>query len=71
MKAADLMTTNVVTIADDATAQDAAVLMLRQSHQRASRSRPLRQACRYRQRRRFDAAVELGTERERSWWLEL
>jgi hypothetical protein len=28
MKAADLMTTNVVTIADDATAQDAAVLML-------------------------------------------
>ena len=70
MKAADLMTTAVVTVAEDATAQEAAALMVRH---RVS-ALPV-----------LDASgklvgivsegdlmrrAELGTERERSWWLE-
>jgi CBS domain-containing protein len=71
MKAADLMTTNVITIAEDATVFEAASLML--THQISalpvvdqsgklvgivSEGDLMRRA-------------ELGTERERSWWLEL
>jgi len=71
MKAADVMTTNVITIAEDATTQDAAALMLRHRISAlpvldrsgklvgiVSEGDLMRRA-------------ELGTERERSWWLEL
>src|SRR3990172_81071 len=71
MKAADLMTTNVVTIADDATAQDAAVLML---GNRISALPVLDRSGKLVgivSEGDLMRRSELGTERERSWWLEL
>lgn len=71
MKAADIMTTKVVTVAADATAQEAAALMLRHH---ISALPVLDQAG------KLVGLVsegdlmrrgELGTERERSWWLEI
>ena len=71
MKAADIMTTKVVTVAADATAQEAAAQMLRH---RVSALPVVDQSG------RLIGIVsegdlmrrgELGTERERSWWLEL
>jgi len=71
MKAADIMTTKVVTVAADATAQEAAAQMLRH---RVSALPVVDQSG------KLIGIVsegdlmrrgELGTERERSWWLEL
>ena len=71
MKAADLMTTTVVTVGEDATVQEAAALMLRH---RVS-ALPVLDAS-----RKLVGIVsegdllrrsELGTDRERPWWLEL
>jgi CBS domain-containing protein len=71
MQAADLMTTNVVTVDEDATAQEAAALMLRH-HISAlpvvDRSGKLVGIVSEGDLMR---RAELGTERERSWWLEL
>lgn len=71
MQAADLMTKNVVTVTEDATVQEAAALMIRHGVSAlpvldrngklvgiVSEGDLMRRA-------------ELGTERERSWWLEL
>ena len=71
MKAADIMTTKVVTVAADATAQEAAAQMLRH---RVSALPVVDQSG------KLIGIVsegdlmrrgELGTERERSWWLEM
>jgi len=71
MQAADLMTTNVVTVDEDATTQEAAALMLRH-HISAlpvvDRSGKLVGIVSEGDLMR---RAELGTERERSWWLEL
>jgi len=71
MKAADLMTANVVTVVEDATAQEAATLML--SHRISAlpvvdRSGELVGIVSEGDLMR---RTELGTERERPWWLEL
>src|SRR3970040_774582 len=71
MKAADLMTTNVVTIAEDATARDAAELML---GNRISGLPVLGRSGKLVgivSEGDLMRRSELGTERERSWWLEL
>jgi CBS domain-containing protein len=71
MQAADLMTTEVVTIDEDATAQEAAALMLRHRISAlpvVDRSGKLVGIVSEGDLMR---RAELGTERERSWWLEL
>ena len=71
MQAADVMTTNVVTAAPDATVQDAAALML--SHRVSAlpvvdgKGKLVGIVSEGDLMRRS----ELGTERDRSWWLEL
>lgn len=71
MQAADLMTTEVVTIDEDATAQEAAALMLRHRISAlpvVDRSGKLVGIVSEGDLMR---RAELGTERDRSWWLEL
>jgi CBS domain-containing protein len=71
MKAVDLMTTNVITIVEDATVQDAAALMLGNRISAlpvVDRSGKLVGIVSEGDLMR---RAELGTERERSWWLEL
>jgi CBS domain-containing protein len=71
MQAADLMTTEVVTIDEDATAREAAALMLRHRISAlpvVDRSGKLVGIVSEGDLMR---RAELGTERERSWWLEL
>ena len=71
MKAADLMTTNVVTVGKDATVQEAAALMLGNRISAlpvVDRSSKLVGIV---SEGDLVRRSELGTERERSWWLEL
>jgi CBS domain-containing protein len=71
MKAAELMTTNVVTIAEDATAADAAQLMLQH---RISALPVVDSSGRLTgivSEGDLTRRAELGTERARPWWLEL
>jgi CBS domain-containing protein len=71
MKAADLMTTNVVTVAEDATAQDAAALMLRHRISALPVTDRSGKLVGIVSEGDLMRRAELGTERERSWWLEL
>jgi CBS domain-containing protein len=71
MNAADFMTTNIITIAEDATVQQAAALML--AH-RISALPVIDQSGKLVgivSEGDLMRRAELGTERQRSWWLEL
>jgi CBS domain-containing protein len=71
MHAADLMTTNVVTVAEDATAQEAAALMLRHRVSALPVVGSSGKLVGIVSEGDLMRRAELGTERERSWWLEL
>jgi CBS domain-containing protein len=70
MHAADLMTTNVVTVAEDATAQEAAALMLRHRVSALPVVGSSGKLVGIVSEGDLMRRAELGTERERSWWLE-
>lgn len=71
MKAADIMTTKVVTVAADATAQEAAAQMLRHRVSALPVVDQLGKLIGIVSEGDLMRRGELGTERERSWWLEL
>jgi CBS domain-containing protein len=71
MKAADIMTTKVVTVAADATAQEAAALMLRHHISALPVVDQSGKLVGIVSEGDLVRRGELGTERERSWWLEL
>jgi CBS domain-containing protein len=71
MQAADIMTTSVVTVAPDATAQEAAALMLRSRVSALPVVEPSGKLVGIVSEGDLIRRAELGTERERSWWLEL
>ena len=71
MQAADLMTTNVVTIDEEATAQEAAALMLRHRISALPVMDRSGKLVGIVSEGDLMRRAELGTERERSWWLEL
>lgn len=70
MKAADIMTTKVVTVAADATAQEAAALMLRHHISALPVLDQSGKLLGIVSEGDLMRRGELGTERERSWWLE-
>jgi CBS domain-containing protein len=71
MRAANLMTTNVVTIDEDATAQEAAAVMLRHRISALPVVDRTGKLVGIVSEGDLMRRAELGTERERSWWLEL
>lgn len=71
MKAADIMTTKVVTVAPDATAQEAAALMLRHHISALPVVDQAGNLVGIVSEGDLMRRGELGTERERSWWLNL
>lgn len=71
MQAANLMTTNVVTIDEDATAQEAAAVMLRHRISALPVVNRTGKLVGIVSEGDLMRRAELGTERERSWWLEL
>jgi CBS domain-containing protein len=71
MKAADIMTTKVVTVAPDATAQEAAALMLRHHISALPVVDQAGKLVGIVSEGDLMRRGELGTERERSWWLNL
>ena len=71
MKAADVMTTKVVTVASDATAQEAAGLMLGNRISGLPVVDPSGKLVGIVSEGDLLHRAELGTERDRPWWLEL
>jgi CBS domain-containing protein len=71
MRAADLMTKNVVTVDEQATAQEAAALMLRHRISALPVVDSSGKLVGIVSEGDLMRRAELGTERERSWWLEL
>ena len=71
MKAADVMTTKVVAVASDATAQEAAELMVWHRVSALPVVDPSGKLVGIVSEGDLMRRVELGTERDRSWWLEL
>ena len=71
MKAADVMTTSVVTVDPDATAQEAAAQMLRHRISALPVIDASGKLVGIVSEGDLMLRSELGTERERSWWLEL
>jgi len=68
MKAADVMTTKVVAVASDATAQEAAELMVRHRVSALPVVDPSGKLVGIVSEGDLVRRAELGTERERSWW---
>jgi CBS domain-containing protein len=71
MRAANLMTTNVVTVDADATTQEAAAVMLRHRISALPVVDRAGKLVGIVSEGDLMRRAELGTERERSWWLEL
>jgi CBS domain-containing protein len=71
MRAADLMTTNVVTVDEDATTQEAAAMMLRHRISALPVLDRTGKLVGIVSEGDLMRRAELGTERQRSWWLEL
>jgi CBS domain-containing protein len=71
MKAADLMTADVVTVDEDATAQEAAAVMLRHRISALPVLDRTGKLVGIVSEGDLMRRAELGTERERAWWLEL
>jgi len=71
MRAADLMTTDVVTVDEDATVQEAAALMLRHRVSALPVVDRTGRLVGIVSEGDLMHRAELGTERERSWWLEI
>lgn len=71
MRAADLMTADVVTVDEDATVQEAAALMLRHHISALPVVDRTGKLVGIVSEGDLMRRAELGTERERSWWLEL
>jgi CBS domain-containing protein len=71
MQAADLMSKNVITVPEDATVQEAAALMIRHGISALPVLDPSGKLAGIVSEGDLMRRTELGTERERSWWLEL
>jgi CBS domain-containing protein len=71
MQAADLMSTNVITVPENATVQEAAALMIRHGISALPVLDESGKLAGIVSEGDLMRRTELGTERERSWWLEL